>query len=194
MDPTEFIPDELWLLMMNFLPFKSILILRGVNHRLQACTITWINTIQKGLKTCPYQNVYLPHYQVIGTPLRSLSLLWAAKDTNFHDPVSDQQPRNANRGLGFTEEKWVWIRGPFKKQAKDNHRFETHICIFQEDHLGVLCRHLKKYEVDLMSDFVDYMGITCQVDKSSEGISSISWVGPPPRKEKTEPKNRCAVS
>lgn len=187
MDLNEIIPDELWLIVMNYVSFKDLLIFRKVCWQWHRCIVTWLETIDKGLKLSPHQFIYLPFYKVIGTSLHSVNLLWSAKDITFNKPVSDQQPRNANRGFGFTDTKWVWIRGPLTKRIGNSphpHTTETHICIYQENNIPTLCNHLRKYEVEFLSDYIDHMSITCNAKKSKEGTVMVSWVGPSPRTEK----------
>lgn len=192
MDLSYFIPNEVWHIIMNFMRFQNILIFRGVTERFKTLATIRIEETEKIVKSAPNRSIYLPNYTVVGTPLNTVNILWMAKDGDFNHPVNDQQTRNANRGLGFvsrssgesTDLIWVWVRGPFISGI----RKENFICIYQEDHLYNLTRHLKKYEVEFMSRFVDKMKITCKVEKGN-----TIWVGIPPEEEPKK-KETCIIS
>lgn len=151
MNPSENIPNEIWTHIMSYMRFQEILMLQIITKKLQGFALKWVTNTEKILKDYPHESISLPRYKTVGTSLPKLNLLWAAKDKTFNKPVNDSQTRAANRGLGFIDDKWVWIRGPFES----GHHKEIFICIFQEDHIYNLVKHLKKYEVELLSRFVD---------------------------------------
>jgi hypothetical protein len=172
MDFTDIISNEIWMHIIYFLPLKNLLILRFMNKRINGCVVFCIREIQKCLELFPKNTISLSFCKIIGVNLKSVDLIWTAKGINFDKPVSDQQPRNANRGLGLSGNKWVWIRGSFKSNNRNKENCETHLCVFQEDDIFSLCRYMKLYEVELLCNFIDQQGIGFGIQKSKDNIIS----------------------
>lgn len=168
MDPSEVTPKEIWLNIMNYMRFQDILIMQMLTSKLRGIALSWINNTQNSLKSLPHNLITIPNYKIIGSPqnsIKQINILCAKDDINFYKPTIDQQPRNANRGLGFTDNKWVWIRGPFEHRINVGHETEIGICIFQEDNFKDIFCHLKRYEVEFISDFIDKTRFICNVAK-----------------------------
>lgn len=151
----EILPDDLWSQIFELHSFFVILLMHMVNRKFRKLTLIEIGLIQDVLRKRPYKISNLRQFKTTGNSPKEMKLLWALKDTNFNtDPVSDQQPRNANRGFGFINNKWIWIRGPFSNRKERIPK----VNIFQEDTIISLCKHLKRYEVQYMCDFIDKYG------------------------------------
>jgi hypothetical protein len=157
------LPDEIWLTIVNFMRFEDILIFR-INKKFNKMALDVVEKIEINLKKRPHKLFIIPRYKIIGKELYQMELLTHLKNSSFNDPVSDQQPHEANRGFGFTR-KWIWIRGPFFRKKTE------YICIFQEDHIYNLVQHLKKYEITMLSNYID--GLTLKLEDPKKESSCI---------------------
>ena len=157
MDPQEWLPVELWLLIIDHLPFADVIMLRSVGRKLNSCVLNWIQPVEEQLRLLPHTRLHLPRMNQVGGQVRISNLLWSLNDPTFSKAVSDQQPRKANRGLCLSDEgRWIWLRGPFESKSKSHFaRHELYLNVFAEDNLLALCGYLKAYEVEMLANFVD---------------------------------------
>jgi hypothetical protein len=167
------LPEDVWIIIVNFMRFKHLLIFQIANRQCQKLVMDRIKQIEIYAKIC-FVSINIPHHCIVhGSPLFKMnSFLYWGTIPYFNHYVSDNQPRDANRGLGFTDNKWIWIRGPFINESKIGHDKETYICIFQEDHIYNLTQYLKKYEIEMISKSIDKMnGLPEEKSKESCIIS-----------------------
>jgi len=152
----EFLPNDLWPNIFKLLGFKEVLKMQFVSRKFKRFTYDRIIFIEKDLKKHTYKTVNLRHFKLTQNNPGEVNLLWALKDTNFNcNRVDPQQPRNANCGFGFINNKWIWIRGPFKYAVRYEPYVKTKINLFQGYTISSLCKYLKGYEVRFMCSFID---------------------------------------
>lgn len=169
-------PLEIWYNIFKYMPLADLMTFSKVSIMMFNNVKDWILyvKIDKKLTQCNSWNVRFDYHKINYenttknkdyNNLANAKIIWVSneKDKYFTKAVTDMQPRNINKGLGFNQDgTLIWVRGPINSRNKVHQpfnklkEFNTYVNIFVcNDIFSLLNNTLKEYELTQVCDFID---------------------------------------